>query len=218
MEEVGAEEELTQGADQFKREVAETFLRCIKEHISHENAVIELNGLKIAEDRTFADCARWGPLQSEVTAEHARETRMRCRVAADLSHHLGCRCKRIELLLKQLWWACPVLSNAGIWSGIWHGAGIKNQVISLSIWTQPLDNFMLCRYIFTTMLSLCLPPGSTVKAEYYTLFPEGQLDTKSKEGRLELLRRINAQLKSWKALMQRFLKSSDDQVRYLLGG
>jgi hypothetical protein len=49
-----------QGApvDQFKREVAETFLRCIKECISHDNAVIELNGLKIAEDRTFADCAR----------------------------------------------------------------------------------------------------------------------------------------------------------------
>lgn len=44
--------------DQFKREVAETFLRCIKERISHDNAVIELNGLKIAEDRTFADCAR----------------------------------------------------------------------------------------------------------------------------------------------------------------
>lgn len=49
-----------QSADQFKREVAETFLRCIKEKISHDNAVIELNGLKIAEDRTFADCARCG--------------------------------------------------------------------------------------------------------------------------------------------------------------
>lgn len=56
---MGAEEEQTQGADQFKREVAETFLRCIKERISHDNAVIELNGLKIAEDRTFADCARY---------------------------------------------------------------------------------------------------------------------------------------------------------------
>lgn len=43
----------------FKREVAETYLRCVKEHISHDNVVIELNGLKIAEDRTFADCARW---------------------------------------------------------------------------------------------------------------------------------------------------------------
>ncbi|KAL4515961.1 hypothetical protein Ndes2437A_g06674 [Nannochloris sp. 'desiccata'] len=43
----------------FKREVAETFLRCVKENISHENVVIELNGLKIAEDKTFADCARF---------------------------------------------------------------------------------------------------------------------------------------------------------------
>lgn len=45
--------------DQFKCEVSETILRCITEGISHNNAVIELNGLKIAEDRTFADCARF---------------------------------------------------------------------------------------------------------------------------------------------------------------
>jgi translation initiation factor eIF-2B subunit epsilon len=43
----------------FKREVAETFLRCVKEGISQDNVVIELNGLKIAEDKTFADCARY---------------------------------------------------------------------------------------------------------------------------------------------------------------
>ncbi len=43
----------------FKEEVSETFLRCIKENISQENVVIELNGLKIAEDKTFADCARF---------------------------------------------------------------------------------------------------------------------------------------------------------------
>lgn len=43
----------------FKQEVAETLLRCIKEHIAHENVIIELNGLKIAEDKTFADCARF---------------------------------------------------------------------------------------------------------------------------------------------------------------
>ena len=54
----GGQEERSPSVDQFKREVAETFLRCIKERISHDNAVIELNGLKIAEDRTFADCAR----------------------------------------------------------------------------------------------------------------------------------------------------------------
>lgn len=67
------------------------------------------------------------------------------------------------------------------------------------------------------MLSLCLPPSAAVKAEYRSLFPEGHLDAKSKDGRLELLRRINAQLKSWRALMQRFLKCNDDQVRLLPG-
>lgn len=43
----------------FKREVSETFLRCVQLGFSKDNAVIELNGLKIAENRTFADCARY---------------------------------------------------------------------------------------------------------------------------------------------------------------
>lgn len=42
----------------FKKEVSETFLRCVKMGFEQDLAVIELNGLKIAEDRTFADCAR----------------------------------------------------------------------------------------------------------------------------------------------------------------
>ena len=42
----------------FKKEVSETFLRCVKMGYKQDLAVIELNGLKIAEDRTFADCAR----------------------------------------------------------------------------------------------------------------------------------------------------------------
>jgi translation initiation factor eIF-2B subunit epsilon len=47
------------GGPAFKREVAETLLRCALEGISLDNVVIELNGLKIAEDRTFGDCARY---------------------------------------------------------------------------------------------------------------------------------------------------------------
>lgn len=39
--------------------MAETFLRCVKERFAEENVVIELNALKIAEDRSFADCARY---------------------------------------------------------------------------------------------------------------------------------------------------------------
>lgn len=43
----------------FPREVAETFLRCKRDGFDQTNLVVELNGLKIAEDRTFADCARY---------------------------------------------------------------------------------------------------------------------------------------------------------------
>lgn len=43
----------------FASQVSETFLRCIKMRFDQTNAVIELNALKIAEDRTFADCARY---------------------------------------------------------------------------------------------------------------------------------------------------------------
>jgi len=43
----------------FHSEVRETFLRCVKERFDQTNALIELNALKIAENRTFADCARF---------------------------------------------------------------------------------------------------------------------------------------------------------------
>ena len=43
----------------FHNEVRETFLRCVQEKFDQTNALIELNALKIAEDRTFADCARF---------------------------------------------------------------------------------------------------------------------------------------------------------------
>lgn len=43
----------------FRREVAETFLRCVKEGFEQANAVVELQGLKMAENRTFADLARY---------------------------------------------------------------------------------------------------------------------------------------------------------------
>ncbi|KDD72989.1 hypothetical protein H632_c2657p0 [Helicosporidium sp. ATCC 50920] len=49
----------TASAAVFRKEVAETMLRCETEGVAQENALIELNALKIAEDRTFADCARY---------------------------------------------------------------------------------------------------------------------------------------------------------------
>eukprot|EP00887_Chlorella_sp_A99_P001611 scaffold8.g1611.t1 len=113
----------------FRQEVAETFLRCVKEGIAQENVLIELNGLKIAEDKTFADCAR----------------------------------------------------------------------------------FML-----TTMLGLCLPHPPATRPEYRALYPEHGLDMTSREGRLELLKRMVTQLKRWRTLLHKFLRSEDDQVEVLL--
>lgn len=119
----------------FKNEVAETFLRCVKEGISHENVVIELNGLKIAEDKTFADCAR---------------------------------------------------------------------------------------FIFTTMLGLSLKAPDFVPPEYQSLYPSGEEgDPETYRGTTNpkltgLLRKVAIQLKLWTDLLQKFLKSEDDQVELLL--
>ena len=156
VEEAGPDEG-GQPADQFKREVAETFLRCIKEAISHDNAVIELNGLKIAEDRAFADCARCG--------------------------------------FRGKGWRCCLHSRSAT-----------------------LPSTRCRRYMFTTMLGLCLPAGPATRPEYRPLYAKAYQDPRSKEGRLELLRKINAQLRAWKDLLHRFLKSNDDQASQALEG
>ena len=43
----------------FKQEVSETVLRCIKDGYNLENAIVELNSLKIAENKSFADVSRY---------------------------------------------------------------------------------------------------------------------------------------------------------------
>ncbi|KAI8468580.1 MAG: nucleotide-diphospho-sugar transferase [Monoraphidium minutum] len=113
----------------FCQEVAETYLRCVKLRFDQTNAVIELNGLKIAEDRTFADCAR---------------------------------------------------------------------------------------YMFTTMLGLCAPAAPHVASEYRELYPKDAPDVASGAGKVALLKRFRSQLAEWGPLLQRFLRSEDDQVELLL--
>ncbi|KAK9841354.1 hypothetical protein WJX74_004422 [Apatococcus lobatus] len=44
---------------QFKQEVQETFLRGVQQQLEHHLAHMELNNLKIAEDKSFADIARY---------------------------------------------------------------------------------------------------------------------------------------------------------------
>ncbi|KXZ48102.1 hypothetical protein GPECTOR_30g197 [Gonium pectorale] len=113
----------------WRREVEETFLRCIKMRFDVSNVVIELNGLKIAEDRTFADCAR---------------------------------------------------------------------------------------YMLTALLALGLPPPNRTPADYVPLFKNAAPDTSTQEGKLELLRTFKKALSDWRDLLQRFLRSEDDQVELLL--
>ena len=69
------------GETVFRREVAETFLRCVKHGYAQANAVVELQGLKMAENRTFADIARYVlmtilglslPAPRDVTKENAK--------------------------------------------------------------------------------------------------------------------------------------------------
>lgn len=110
----------------FKREVSETFLRCVKMRFDQTNAVIELNGLKIAEDRSFADCAR---------------------------------------------------------------------------------------YIFTTMTAMCAPAPAWVKDEYALLFLARDSPLPPKP---QLLASFKRHLSEWGPLLQRFLRSEDDQVELLL--
>ena len=43
----------------FKQEVSETVLRCVRDRHKLDNAIVELNSLKLAENRTFADVARY---------------------------------------------------------------------------------------------------------------------------------------------------------------
>ena len=43
----------------FKQEVSETVLRCVRDRHNLDNAIVELNSLKLAENRTFADLARY---------------------------------------------------------------------------------------------------------------------------------------------------------------
>ena len=43
----------------FKQEVSETVLRCVRDRHNMDNAIVELNSLKLAENRTFADLARY---------------------------------------------------------------------------------------------------------------------------------------------------------------
>lgn len=113
----------------WRREVEETFLRCIKMRFAVNNVVIELNALKIAEDRTFADCAK---------------------------------------------------------------------------------------YMLTALLNLALPPPPKTPADYVPLFKTAAPDTSTSEGKLALLRYYKTALAEWKDLLQRFLKSEDDQVDLLL--
>ncbi|KAF5828895.1 hypothetical protein DUNSADRAFT_16852 [Dunaliella salina] len=60
------EEEVTDPESNFKREVSETFLRCVKLRFDQTNAVIELNGLKVELLLTFEEyCSLEGVFEAQ---------------------------------------------------------------------------------------------------------------------------------------------------------
>ena len=109
-----------------------TFLRCVREKFDKSNVIVELNSLKIAEDRTFADCAR---------------------------------------------------------------------------------------FIAVALLGLALPAPPGVEAQDYGLY-RNDFDVaaaaKDAAALKELVALLRGQLGNWGELLQRFLKSEDDQVEVLL--
>lgn len=68
------------------------------------------------------------------------------------------------------------------------------------------------RYIFTTLLYLCMPPTQAIKAEYRDLFPKDPKDLSTPEGQRDFLVEFMKLIKEWAPLMQKFLKDDDDQV------
>lgn len=152
----------------FKREVSETLLRCKKMGFDQNNAIIELNGLKIAEDKTFADCARY--LFTTILGEGQHSTVLPAlRAAASTLSAISC-CTHQHARVH-------MIRSSGACAG------------------------------------LCLPAAPSVRGEYCNLYPESAPDVSSKEGKAELMQRLRAQLQEWGALLQRFARNDDDQVR-----
>jgi len=116
-------ENSTMGETAFAKEVMETVLRCLDEN-DERNIVVELQGLKLAEDRSFSDLARFAVI---------------------------------------------------------------------------------------TLISLALPPPPQISKEYTSLYASNIPAEKR-----QLLFGPKKRLKSWSSLLQRFLKSEEDQVEVLL--
>lgn len=158
----GSPSSVSREDEHFRSEVAETFLRCVKEGISHENVVIELNGLKIAEDKTFADCARFIfttmlglclPLNPAKTAA-------------------------LPLEYLRLY---PQIGSSS--NGAYNGDANSESISSIN----------------ASLLAGMTDPAAVTR-----------------EAKAELLKRASTQITRWQDLLQKFLKSEDDQVELLL--
>lgn len=79
-----------------------------------------------------------------------------------------------------------------------------------------MPSLRIQRYMLTTMLGLCLPAPTSCRSEYRELYTHSAPEAGSREGLVELLQRASAQVRRWKALLQKFLRSEDDQVEVLL--
>ncbi len=72
----------------------------------------------------------------------------------------------------------------------------------------------LAKYIFTTLLAMCLPAPTWVTPEYAPLFlPRGG----ARPAKLQLLTALRKLLREYKAMLKKFLVQDDDQVRAPVG-
>lgn len=73
------------------------------------------------------------------------------------------------------------------------------------------------RYVFTTMLGLCLPASPFfARGEYASLYPRESPIVSTREGKGELLKAFEGQLAKWVPLLKRFLKGEEDQIELML--
>lgn len=209
--------------------------------------VIELNGLKIAEDRTFADCARYMltallnlglPPPPRTPAEYLPlfKTGERARVCVCMRVFVNvcvCLCVRARVRVgrrREVWglvwlhWCCGTAWQVGTGTGAVVGRvlgllggkrahGSSPTILPAALLTGALPLFRRVCPNGPYANALPLTPAPAAAAVAASALPPAVAPEASKEGQLALLRGFKQALADWRDLLQRFLKSEDDQVR-----
>ena len=68
------------------------------------------------------------------------------------------------------------------------------------------------KYIFTTLLQMCMPPPANIRPLFHPLFSDQLLDLGKVTDQKKFLELLTKLLNEWSSVLQRFLKDEDDQV------